>query len=289
MGRPADVTFGRPDQYGQVHPIETKELIARKLQEFEKCVEAIQKKRCLLQAQQRCPELLTADFKLMFLRCDCFDAALAADRYVLYWTKRVSVFGEQAFQPLTCPLPSEMSKSDRIAVEIGVFNIYEANGRIMAFEVLRRYDLEGTSRQSFLRAYWYFIHLALRNQETQKRGIVVLNYPQGVNLLKQQDLKMAHMIASLRGAMPMRLSAYHIVDPPGWVSLFLPLLTVLIGKRLRKRVLFHTGTRKNIHESLSRCGLNLNNLPTELGGTRTINMADYLAESKQQSTELVGL
>lgn len=63
-----------PDQYGQIHPIETDELIAAKRQEFETELAKISEKQNVEMAQQRCPELLTDDFKLMFLRCEVFQA-----------------------------------------------------------------------------------------------------------------------------------------------------------------------------------------------------------------------
>jgi hypothetical protein len=65
-----------PDIYGQVHPNETPELIAQKQTEFDTEIEklASDAKENLLQAQERCPELLTHDFKLMFLRCEVFNA-----------------------------------------------------------------------------------------------------------------------------------------------------------------------------------------------------------------------
>jgi hypothetical protein len=80
----SDATKGQvSDVYGQLHPKETPELIAQKLIEMEMEIEKLQlaadtngKQNCLQlqQAQERCPELLTDGFKLMFLRCEVFNA-----------------------------------------------------------------------------------------------------------------------------------------------------------------------------------------------------------------------
>ena len=64
-----------PDQYGQAHPIETQDVVIHSLKEFEAAVEAIpaKDKPSLTEAQQKCPQLLTDDFKLQFLRCEVFN------------------------------------------------------------------------------------------------------------------------------------------------------------------------------------------------------------------------
>jgi hypothetical protein len=91
------VTFAEPDNYGQKHPIETPELVASKLVEFDQEVASLpaSETEFVRQAEDRCPELLTSDFKLLFLRCEVFNAELAAKRYAKYWNKRVEIFGER--------------------------------------------------------------------------------------------------------------------------------------------------------------------------------------------------
>lgn len=73
----SDVTTGlTPDRYGQLHPVETDDLIRVKLDAFEteldKVSDAI--KATVSRARVECPELLTRDFKLMFLRSEVFNA-----------------------------------------------------------------------------------------------------------------------------------------------------------------------------------------------------------------------
>lgn len=69
--RPVETVFTEPDQFDQAHPIETPELVAFKLQEFDRSVAKTSSKEAA-EAERRCPELLTPQFKLLFLRTECF-------------------------------------------------------------------------------------------------------------------------------------------------------------------------------------------------------------------------
>ena len=84
---PADVPCTERDLYGQSHPIESPELIAAKLKAFEEEVAKIsdEEKPCLSKAQEKCPKLLNDDFKLMFLRCEVFNADVSASLAIVTW------------------------------------------------------------------------------------------------------------------------------------------------------------------------------------------------------------
>jgi hypothetical protein len=69
----------KPDAYGQVHPMETEDLIQQACIEFDETLDRMpsKKKQNALDAQVKCPELVADSFKLMFLRCECFQTEVS--------------------------------------------------------------------------------------------------------------------------------------------------------------------------------------------------------------------
>ena len=82
-----EIQYSNIDIYGQKHPIETDQMIQNKLRQFDAFLQnriPDDKKKSVLDAQRKCPELLTDSLKLMFLRCECFNVEVHCYRNVLF-------------------------------------------------------------------------------------------------------------------------------------------------------------------------------------------------------------
>lgn len=160
----SEATAGQvPDVYGQVHPVETPELIRTKRAEFETLLDASNNKNI---AKAREKGLHTDAFVLQFLRCEVFNADLAAARYNRYWDKRVQVFGPvSAFMPLTL---DKALRHDRAALEIGFLRVVDEpdrDKRTYLFMDPSKQDKTKYPRESMVRAVWYLVHRVLAEDE----------------------------------------------------------------------------------------------------------------------------
>ena len=77
-----EVNSSSVDVYGQRHPIETDKLLRNALRDFDYRLQnnvPDTKKKSVLDAQKKCPDLVNDSFKLMFLRCECFKVDVRCD------------------------------------------------------------------------------------------------------------------------------------------------------------------------------------------------------------------
>jgi len=285
----SDCTAGQtPDVYGQVHPNETPELIQEKMKEFEIEVEKIKEKEALEQAKEKCPEQLDNEFKLMFLRSEVFNTDLAAKRYVAYWKRRLEIFGpDRAFLPLT---QNGAFRDDEIALNRGYIRIVQGAKDPLGRGVLildpSRLDKTKYARESMARSTWYVMHSLLKeNVNTQKRGLLIIAYPKN-SRPSQFDRELMKLNAgSIKGCLPVRLSAVHICHPPTFFKLLFPILKIFLGERLQKRILVHAGSEENIRNNLGKYGLTKDQLPTELGGNISIDHEKFLKDQRNREEQ----
>jgi hypothetical protein len=257
-----------PDIYGQVHPVETPELIEQKLREFELELNKIpgSKKQDLLNAEKRCSKLCSDDFKLCFLRTEVFNADLAAVRYAAYWKMRVEMYGEErAFLPLTVDSLTEKEKDQ---LRMGAVNVIERDdGRNFVFIDPSNIDMKVYDRTCSLRAIMYVFHALLEDEEVSKRGLVFVGFPQNAKMSQTDKGLVRELSKAIKGCLPARLSAYHVCQPPFFFRAIFSVVVFFVGKRLKQRFLIHTGSEQTVLDDLQRkYSFKPEHLPAQIGG-----------------------
>jgi len=297
------------DLYGQTIPVETPDLLSTKFQELENELDRIPEsdKKDYLRALQKCPHLFSTNdnndnkndsnnaFKLMFLRCEIFNADLAAKRIVKYWKTRVEIFGEdKAFLPLVLgdggpfALSNNGDDEDYTSMKIGFLRCTDKRddaGRPIIFGDPSRMPIDHSSYdvKSMVRTLWYTLHYVLRNDETaQRKGVVIIMFPKHIKFA-QFNRKLAKMNAeSIKGCIPIRLSAIHICHPPVVFDLIFPVVKVLMGSKLRKKIQLNSGSEEKVLEKFEqKFGMKRNDLPTELGGSLVLDQDQWLDERRR--------
>jgi CRAL/TRIO domain len=274
--------FTEPDCYGGRHPIETDQLIANKLFHFENQLVAVphHKKIALLQAQQQCPHLLTDQFKLKFLRCECFNEKLAAKRYVKYWENRVHIFGPiKAFQRLCL---DEALRDDTVALNMGLATLTltkDESGRNIIYADPTKQDIGAYTTESMARVIWYVLHAALEDETTQKKGVIIVVDLRIVKL-SLFDRELVRILAgSVQGCIPVRLSGLHGTSPPRIFGVIFPFIKALLGERIGKRIRIHSSHNlEHVQEGLAKYGMPLEVIPTQLGGGAKICHQSWLKQ-----------
>ena len=201
-----------------------------------------------------------------------------------YWEKRVDIFGEKAFQPLTL---SEALAGDEQSFGLGAMTLLstkDPSGRALVYYDPSKLDKSKYTTKSMVRTFWYVFHAALENEDAEKRGVIFLIDP-GRAKFSNFDRSVAKLMAgSIKGALPVRVSAIHVIHPPTFFKLIWPIMKVLLSERLRKRLNLHSGSDEVVLKKLNeKFGLELHMLPKEVGGHVTVDHKGWLQHRSESS------
>jgi len=206
----------------------------------------------------------------------------AAKRVIAYWEKRVGIFGdEKAFLPMTL---SGALKGDERSLEIGyarpVFEKDDA-GRAILFVDPARLPMDKTTFEpiSMARAFWYYAHAVLEDEEVQKKGVVLVIYPKEAQRTQFNRKVFKTKIASMKGCLPMRVAAFHICHAPSFFENLFAVAKIFLGERLRKRVKMHSGSKEGVLDKLEKkFGIDRVKMPTQMGGGNDLDHMGWLEE-----------
>lgn len=96
-----------------------------------------------------------------------------------------------------------------------------------------------------MRAFWYLIASALEDDETQRRGVIIISYSVGTS--KALEREGAWNIARLSFTIPMRVVGIHGCSDDPKQRLVMALVQVVIGTYLRVRSRIHSGKFPTVH------------------------------------------
>jgi len=231
--RSQESTINFADEHHQKHPLETDDLIENALKDFEYKIEQIPagEKKCLLDAQCKCPELLTDDFKLMFLRTDVFQVDLAAKRYVKYWENRVDLFGvDKAFLPLN---RAGAMMDDQEYHSIGYIRTVPGHERLLIVDPSR--GSKKSNIDALTRSCVVTVQQALEaSEEMQKKGSICILDLGKATFYHHAFVKRFTEVTN--DSFPLRCSLFCIVNAPPGVGFFVKIFKLFLKPRMKNRL-----------------------------------------------------
>mmetsp|Transcript_51421 Transcript_51421/g.76924 ORF Transcript_51421/g.76924 Transcript_51421/m.76924 type:complete len:186 (-) Transcript_51421:474-1031(-) len=158
----------------------------------------------------------------------------------------------------------------------------DESGRALIWVDASYLDSTKYTRESMIRALTYIEHAALEDETVQKKGVIFINYNGNNPKFSQFDKTLISMWAdSMKGCMPVRVSAIYILQIPTLFSTLANLFKHLLGRRLSKRLLLLPGTNEKIVMSLSKRGIKRESLPIEIGGEVVLDQKKWIEERVQ--------
>lgn len=271
--------FGRCSSSNENCEARASKLLSLLEQELEKIPQ--ERKHELMEAGRRCPDEIDNEHKLMFLRCEEFDAKRAAERLVEYWKCRVQVFGpDKAYGPTT--IEKAFEEDDMYELSLGYLQFMpfrDVSGRAIIFVDPSRKSKEKYSRQRMMKAMWYVLHATMDDSDTAKAGAIVVSCYRQITW-GEFDRKMSNKFTRCAVVFPFQIQALHMCHPPKYAEFLLPLIKFLVGHRLRHRFEIHSGSDERVLQSLSSYGLPRDRLPKEIGGEVVLDHEKWIKERR---------
>ncbi|KAG7337853.1 hypothetical protein IV203_012738 [Nitzschia inconspicua] len=222
------------------------------------------------------------DFRLQFLRAECYNTKKACSRMMTHMRLLEKYFGPNA---LTRPLCfSDFPKKEQSIVRSGFIQILpsrDTSGRLVSFDNGSVYASDETADPlpRMIRMLLYFSSIIAEDEETQRKGFVAVVAPSANlwNAYQRAHSEEQSDAADLYQGMPVRMSAMHLCLPDDQDGKQLRALFFLklIGEtnRLRMRIHSTISQADTVHQ-LTTFGIPVHEFP--LSSTGTVKNRNHL-------------
>eukprot|EP00618_Florenciella_parvula_P007694 CAMPEP_0119468070 /NCGR_PEP_ID=MMETSP1344-20130328/1988_1 /TAXON_ID=236787 /ORGANISM="Florenciella parvula, Strain CCMP2471" /LENGTH=282 /DNA_ID=CAMNT_0007500505 /DNA_START=196 /DNA_END=1044 /DNA_ORIENTATION=- len=173
---------------------------------------------------------------LRFLRVMKFNVTKAAARYVAHWDAREEWGYGPA--PLTySALPDDVKKATSLGFLQVPFGVRDKTGRQIVLAYPGRMDwsiIEDDNSVKHL--MWYVMDVALRDEETQKKGVLIINNMAGASRDSMNRNAIQGVLHSLQNLIPVRLGGIRLFNQPWFFSWIFPVVSMFMKAKLRERI-----------------------------------------------------
>ncbi|XP_046746642.1 retinaldehyde-binding protein 1 [Diprion similis] len=200
------------------------------------------------------------DFLVIFLRpCKYYpDSAFAL-------MKRVADFKEKNAALLDNLMPQDEKAA---FLENNVVNVLKGRDhkgrRVLLVNAGKSWDPSKVSADQMFRIFYLIHEAAMREPETQVRGVVVIMDFDGLTMKQVLALSPSfsmRLLTFIQDAMPLRLKEVHIVKQPFIFNMVWKIFTPFIREKLNSRLFFHGSKMSSLHKHLDP-----SHLPENYGG-----------------------
>ena len=232
-------------------------------------------------ATTKCPDEISNERKLLFLRCEENSIPLAAERLALYWQYRLDAFGEhRCFEPMT--LAGAMKDEVINMAKSGFYQLMpntDAAGRAIIYARICKRDYSRYSvRQEFM---WltYLIEIVVQHKSLRSRGFVLLIDASNATRKHRTRQSQQYLQRAVDGAFPIRLRSHHTCNANPLVTYVLyPVFQRLLPKNVRLRTRFHRGLGDDLLRSLAEFNLPRDRLASDMGGSVVMDINQFLID-----------
>ena len=237
---------------------ETPEKIEAALLELEQHIRKIPagSREAYEQAKYISPEYVNdRAFRIMFLRSELFDSKKAAQKMIKHFTIKRELFGDGE---ILCRdiRQSDLNEQERKTLESGFLQVLperDAAGRAVIFMAPGQKEGNYSRPEDIMKTVWYMLSNCLKDEETQKKGIVVVVYALGGHKDKLEVMRRVHWA---REGLPKRVvGIHHCISDEKLKPFFLSVKMYLMNKQLRSRIRSHQGKQNDVMFELQTYGI----------------------------------
>eukprot|EP00980_Cylindrotheca_fusiformis_P026627 scaffold16689_cov107-Cylindrotheca_fusiformis.AAC.2 len=226
-------------------------------------------------AESNAPEYARNDqLLLMFLRSENFNVKAAATRMIAFFRHKLSLFGPERLCKETIG-QSDLDSEDMKCATAGYVQLLPHRDHVgraqflyfphfaqwatrdNAVSVVGPMDVE-------VRSLYYWCMAALRDEETQKKGVVLIVHcvgNDGSNPKEKDPLVAWKCMQLMRKVLPIKIIGHHICSrPSSGLHFFFSHVTKFFDSAGIARTRFHEGTFEEIDQKLAGFGINGVNL-----------------------------